>query len=458
MAPQYLLTLAGSKKQKLNGIIPLVPDSWERKTVNAFKDAGTWTKEKASWAYDNLYPDAFKVDEYYDFVKEKAFDKDFWNRQYQAIKDDPVAFSYDITKKFIPDIATEYLEEYAIEPFLGQIEEIVQAYIRANYLGQIDTSIKNNQFLYELQENQLKLGLTKLSYDLESQLGFNAFYSNISNTVAEIAVTVISGLATPAVGALAYYPAYAMSFNYLQEVTRDLIYKLLKSIYSDFFEEQNKKISEALYMVNLDENKLASLVYSQFDFETYRFLEYEQPVNQLDTGLKRAIVNLIDPFKPLLASMNNEEQKSFEKISDYVFYMLWHKYPTFQNLVANPENEKQVQTFIAVIIWNKRAQMLNEMVISAEKLTPQGFASRNSQINKKALEMKDVLGRWEATKARGEFEAKLAQDRARWASEASASAVKAQEAKATAEIKQADGLKKVGTWGLGAFALLKLLS
>lgn len=414
MMPLKLVTLAGSKKPLGYSLYDL---------------------------YDDLTPDAIQPEKVYSFVKNDLFSPSFWKRQGNALKNDPLAFAYDYSKKIAPDYIGD-VQDYLINKSQGWIIEYMKGYVKAYIESEYGEEIE-------------ALGNEKREFikSINSKIRFpQDIRNNIQLTVNSVSSAVLTALGAPwAIPAV--LPIVMIETNrIIDKIWHDAIEKAKRVLFPEYYKAQK----ELQKMAGLSPEILQGLVYSDYDPENNVFRYIAQPPNDLPPTAKIYIDNLALKFKPMFASLNNSDQKYYEELSEYIFFMTYSQNPAFKEFVQNPANNEQAATYIAVQIFAVRALMLNEMLQRSINSSGAGFASFMSANYKQGLTWKDVLGRWRAGQAKGAFEAKLAEDRKRWAEEASKAGSMAEYQKAKALVAQKDNVKKVATWGIGLYALSKL--
>lgn len=395
--------------------------------------------------YDYVTPDALQTEKYiesgYNFITEDAFDDDFWKRQGNRIKSDPVQYIKTELGNAIEGATPEWLQDVAVN-IEKWVKDYVRDLIKSNYSNGIQQEAENGKVLIKEYNSYIPTP--------------ESIKKSVAEPVGTIAGSAAAAVFGPWASVVAGPLAYTFSYNLVDEMFQQFINQLKRELFPIEYEQ----VQERLRMANLTDEQLSAISYAEWNPGARYFTEFSQPVNSLSIPMKKEIVRLVDKFKPLLAMMNPDFTPAIEKIDDYVFYMLW-AVDAYKEKLANQIFADQVLMFIAITIWNKRAQQLDETVKYGEGHSGQAFASRMASLSKAARDMKDVIGRWEASQARGAYEAKLAEDRKRWASEASSNAATAtilqQQAKAE-EIKEAKGKSKIGLATLGTIVASLMLS
>lgn len=391
--------------------------------------------------YDDLTPDVMQPEKVYAFVTNDLFDTNFWKRQGSSLKNDPIAFALDYSQKVIPDFVGD-LQNYVLDKSSGWIIEFMKGYIKAY----IETE-------FGVEIDALSNEKSNLIKDINSKV---TFPTDIRNNIQLTANSVTSGVLT-AMGLPWAIPAvlpvvYIQVNTTINKLWNDALEKVKRLLFPEHYAQQKEKQK----MAGLNPETLQGLVYAEYSPETNSFLSIPQPPNEVPPTAKIYIDNMVLKFKTMFASLNNDDQKYYEELSNYVFFMAYYQNPSFKDFVQNPANNEQAVTYIAVQVFNTRALMLNELINYSLKYSGQAFASYMASNYKAGLTWKDVIGRWLAQKQKNQFEDELAEARKRWSEQASKAGGMAERAKAEALQKQADGGKKVITWGLGLYALSKL--
>lgn len=282
-------------------------------------------------------------------------------------------------------------------------------------------------------------------------------YASILKTPQElmhsIALPVSTKVGTLSASISPYAPPIAttVSYSLVYDFVDDLYQKAMKKVLDHLFPKEKKQVKEKLKMVNLSDEYLRSLPMASWNTNTDKFEYLELPATELPKNIRDLIIADALRFEKLL-SLSGDYVEPISKIADYIFWSLWAN----KSLNMPSYDPDDVYSFIAVVLFNVRANALQTIYDYAITHTGAGYASYMKMVEKDALAMVSVLGRWEAKAGENVWKEKMAQDRKIWAQKAGAGQAEFEAQKAQHNEKMAK-YAKTGLISAGALALLSFL-